>query len=143
VGRQSFKKYLFIQREKRTSPCPSSGYSKIKRIAGQGLANGYTFERCNTYIVEVLSKDPDYIYSKRVWYIDPETYIIHWQEIYDELGRYWKCFMQPTQDFKTEGGETKILWRRTYSRTFSAPIPATPPSQQRKSGKKLAPSYST
>jgi len=74
--------------------------SKIKRIAGQGLANGYTFERCNTYIVEVLSKDPDYIYSKRVWYIDPETYIIHWQEIYDELGRYWKCFMQPTQDFK-------------------------------------------
>jgi len=81
--------------------------SKIKRIAGQGLANGYTFERCNTYIVEVLSKDPDYIYSKRVWYIDPETYIIHWQEIYDELGRFWKCFIQPTQDFKTEGGEIK------------------------------------
>lgn len=81
--------------------------SKIKRIAGQGIANGYTFERCNTYVVEVINKDPDYIYSKRIWYIDPETYIIHWQEIYDELGRYWKCFMQPTQDFKTENGEIK------------------------------------
>jgi hypothetical protein len=81
--------------------------NKIKRIAGQGLANGYTFERCNTYVVEVINKDPDYIYSKRVWYIDPETYTIHWQEIYDELGRFWKCFMQPTQDFKMENGEIK------------------------------------
>jgi hypothetical protein len=81
--------------------------NNIKRIAGQSLANGYTFERCNTYVVEVVNKDPDYIYSKRIWYIDPETYIIHWQEIYDELGRFWKCFMQPTQDFKMENGEIK------------------------------------
>jgi len=81
--------------------------NNIKRVAGQGLANGYTFERCNTYVVEAVNKDPDYIYSKRIWYIDPETYIIHWQEIYDELGRFWKCFMQPTQDFKMENGEIK------------------------------------
>ena len=30
--------------------------TKLKRIAGQGLANGYTFERCNTYVVEVTEQ---------------------------------------------------------------------------------------
>ena len=81
--------------------------STTTRIAGQALRNGLSFERCNTWVVEAINKDPDYIYSKRVWYIDPETYWIHWQEVYDELGRFWKCFLQPTNDIRTAGGEMK------------------------------------
>ncbi len=77
------------------------------RVAGQAVASGYSFQRCKTYVVEVRSDDPDYLYSKRIWYVDPETYWIHWQECYDQLGRFWKLYMQPTQNIKTDTGETK------------------------------------
>ena len=83
--------------------------TKTPRIPGQSVPNGYTFERCNTYVVEVKNKDPHYLYSKRIWYIDPETYWIHWQEIYDELGRFWKCYLQSTNNFKTAKGELKNM----------------------------------
>jgi len=79
----------------------------IKHIYGEALSSGYTFERCNTYVVEVVSKNPNYIYSKRIWYIDPETYMIHWQEMYDQVGKYWKCFNQPTNNIKNDNGEMK------------------------------------
>lgn len=81
--------------------------AKLQRTAGQAVPNGFTFERCNTYVVEVKHKDPHYIYSKRVLYIDPETYMIQWQEMYDELGRFWKCFIQPTAQVKMANGEMK------------------------------------
>jgi hypothetical protein len=80
---------------------------KTTRQVGQAIANGYQFERCNTYVVEVVNQDPNYIYSKRVWYIDPETFWIHWQEMYDQMGRLWKCYCQPTNNFKTAIGDTK------------------------------------
>lgn len=79
----------------------------IIHVYGEAISSGYTFERCNTYVVEVVNKSPGYIYSKRIWYIDPETYMIHWQEMYDKVGQYWKCFNQPTNNFKTANGEMK------------------------------------
>ena len=87
--------------------CRHQDMSKTKRITGQAVSNGYGFERCNTYVVEVVSKTPGYLYKKRVWYIDPETYWIVWQEVYDEFGRFWKLFCQPNGDVKTVGGEIK------------------------------------
>jgi len=98
------KKEMLLSRHQDMDP------KKVTRVSGQAMCNGYTFERCNTYVVEAVNKDPNYIYSKRVWYIDPESYIIHWQEMYDKLGRYWKCFTHHTQDLKTEKGEDKNVW---------------------------------
>jgi hypothetical protein len=61
------------------------------------------------YVVEVKHKDPNYLYGKRIWYIDPETYHILYQEVWDQLGQYWKLFNQPTGDIKTEIGEMKSM----------------------------------
>ncbi|MCP4713990.1 MAG: DUF1329 domain-containing protein, partial [Deltaproteobacteria bacterium] len=80
---------------------------KVNRVAGQAQANGFEMERCPLYVVEVKHKDPNYIYKKRVWYLDPETYMIQYQDLYDQLGRYWKLMMQPTGDVKTANGEMK------------------------------------
>jgi hypothetical protein len=60
-------------------------------------------------VVEVKNKDPHYIYSKRIWYVDPESYYVLWTEIYDDLNRFWKCFQILTQDFTTLKGENKKL----------------------------------
>jgi hypothetical protein len=77
------------------------------RQDGQGLVNGLTIERCNTIVVDVISKDPNYIYGKRIWYVDPETYIILWTELFDSNGKFWKCFMNNTRPCSTEIGQMK------------------------------------
>lgn len=78
-----------------------------KREMGQGLPNNLNYERCNMYVVEAVNKDPSYIYKKRVWYIDPETNLILWQEMWDAYGKYWKVFAQINNDVKTQTGEMK------------------------------------
>jgi hypothetical protein len=81
----------------------------FQRAQGQAIPNNVTRERVSTYVVEVKSKDPNYIYSKRVWYVDPETYLVLWTELYDELKRPWKCFEYLHADFKTKKGEMKNM----------------------------------
>jgi hypothetical protein len=77
------------------------------RSEGQAIVNNIALERCNTLVVEVVNKDPNYLYGKRIWYLDPESYIILWTEIYDNTGRFWKCFMQNCAVVKTKKGEQK------------------------------------
>jgi len=64
----------------------------LQRVSGQSMPNGIVRQRLNTIVIEVKSKDPNYLYGKRVWYVDPESYYIQWTDIYDNLGRFWKCF---------------------------------------------------
>ena len=88
----------------------SSRHTDLKaatRQDGQALMNGITIERCNTYVIDVVNKDPKYLYSKRVWYLDPETALILWTEIYDANGKFWKCFMNNINLLPTKTGDQK------------------------------------
>jgi len=80
---------------------------KAARTQGQAMLNNIRRERFKTYVVDVYNKDPHYIYAKRVWYIDPETYLILWTEIFDDLGRFWKCFENLTDDVPHGAHQTK------------------------------------
>ena len=53
-------------------------------------------------MVDAVNKDPYYICGRRVWYIDPETYYIMWTEIYETSGRFWKCFINMTDERYTK-----------------------------------------
>ena len=53
---------------------------KWKRIEGQVMSTGLRRERLNLYVVEVRNRDPSYLYEKRVWYVDPESSRIVWQD---------------------------------------------------------------
>jgi len=96
------------------------------RQEGQALLNGVVRERLKTYVVEVTSRDPSYIYARRLWYVDPETYLILWTEIYDDLNRFWKCFENLTSNIPTASGEEKnfivgshfIDFQRTHAGTW-------------------------
>jgi len=62
------------------------------RTEGKCLDNGRQRERINTYVVEAIHKDPDYIYNKQIWYMDPETWAIIYADKYDRDGKLWKVF---------------------------------------------------
>jgi len=65
-------------------------YAGFERKKGQAFYNGTKKERINAYVVEVVSKDPHYIYSKQIWYMDPESWWILYKSMYDKKGRLWK-----------------------------------------------------
>jgi hypothetical protein len=66
---------------------------RVERQQGQALANCLNFERCKAQVVEVVSNEPQYPYSKRVLFIDPETHMILWSELYDKSGKALKLFI--------------------------------------------------
>ncbi len=43
-----------------------------------------------TYVLEVTPKFKDYPYSKQIMYLDAETYMIYYKEVYDKKGQLWK-----------------------------------------------------
>lgn len=87
--------------------CRHQDISKAVRPTGQVMANHLDLERLNTLVVEVISKDPNYLYGKRIWYVDPETYLIMWTDIFDQKGRFWKTYMQNTGNIQTAKGAVK------------------------------------
>jgi len=51
------------------------------------------WEKRKVYVVEGTSKLPQYAYSKRVLYIDKETWGIPYSDIYDQSGELWKIWI--------------------------------------------------
>jgi hypothetical protein len=75
------------------------------RVPGQYLYSGVERERLNTYVVEVTSKDPTHVYSKRIWYVDPEDFFIKWTEAYDREGRPWRLLENQYGVYRNVNGE--------------------------------------
>jgi len=63
-----------------------AGYLSKK---GMELHN-YEFERRPTYVVQLTQLDPNYVYSKRIMYIDKETFLLYYIENYDRKGRLYR-----------------------------------------------------
>src|SRR5262245_7301128 len=51
------------------------------------------WEKRKVYVVEGVSKLPQYAYSKRILYIDKEAWIMPFTDIYDRSGELWKIWI--------------------------------------------------
>jgi len=63
---------------------------QLQRKKGQPFFHGQQRERIKVYVVEAINKDPNYIYSKQLWYLDPETWLFLYKEMWDRKGRLWR-----------------------------------------------------
>ncbi len=84
--------------------------AKLERITGQGFWSGVQRERVNHWVVEVVSKEPDYVYSKQVWYLDPETWQMNFKVMYNRQGQLWKMYEMYTNVYPSYGGEQTALF---------------------------------
>jgi hypothetical protein len=62
----------------------------LTRKEGNCIYGGIQRERIDVYVVEAVCQDPGYIYSKSIWYVDPELWHITYSERYDKSGKFWK-----------------------------------------------------
>ena len=51
------------------------------------------WEKRKVYAIEGVSKLPQYAYGKRVLFIDKESYIVTYSDIYDQRGELWKVWI--------------------------------------------------
>ena len=63
---------------------------QLQRVKGQAVWNGVQRERANHWVVEVTNKQKNYLYSKQIWYLDPETWQMNFKVMYNRLGQFWK-----------------------------------------------------
>jgi hypothetical protein len=59
---------------------------------GYCLLNGLQKERMKHFVVEAVNKDPNYIYTRQVYYLDPEIWSINYADKWDRSGNLWKTF---------------------------------------------------
>ena len=83
-------------------------YKTLSRVTGQGFWNGIQRERAKCWVVEAVNKDPNYIYSKRVWHLDPENWQLNIQEMYDRQGRLWKLQEMFYEEYKMKEAEGMV-----------------------------------
>ncbi len=59
--------------------------------------NGYAirdvnFQRRPCYVLQMTQLDPNYIYSKRVYWVDKETFLCAYGDFYDQKGRLYRTY---------------------------------------------------
>ncbi len=63
---------------------------------GQGPADFIfedSWEPREVYVLEGRSRLPGYAYSKRIIYLDRESFVVAYTELYDQRGRLWKAWI--------------------------------------------------
>jgi hypothetical protein len=90
-------------------------YNKLTRNNGQGVWNGIQRERVKCWVVEVINKDPRYIYSKRIWYLDPENWQMNAQVTYHKKGMLWKVFEWGWEEVPGYEGELTTQTNSEYT----------------------------
>jgi hypothetical protein len=57
------------------------------------------------WIIEAVNKDPNYIYKRSIWYIDPELWFIVFADKYDKYGKLWKTMEHYFSVYKNVNGD--------------------------------------
>ena len=68
------------------------------------------WEKRKVYVIEGTSKLPQYAYSKRVLFIDKETWGIPYSDIYDRSGELWKIWINDVSFRKSVPGNNAITY---------------------------------
>ena len=83
---------------------------QLQRIKGQAFWNGVQRERVNHWVVEVQSKTPGYLYSRQIWYLDPETWQMNFKVMYNRKGELWKMYELFYDEYpNASGGKTSLF----------------------------------
>jgi hypothetical protein len=76
------------------------------------LWRGLKMERRPCYVIEMKQLDSNYIYSKRLYWVDKENFIIMMGEMYDQKGRLWRS-QNSQYSFNREIGT--VGWFQTWA----------------------------
>jgi hypothetical protein len=88
-SRFPYKFEVIAEREYLVPSYTLDGSSYYTSKGGIELRN-LEFERRPVYVLQLTQLDPNYIYKKRILYVDKETFLILFTEMYDQKGRLYR-----------------------------------------------------
>jgi hypothetical protein len=68
--------------------------TKLEHTPGDCLWDGVQRERVKMHLVEAVNEDKNFLYTKMIWYLDPETWQMIYSDRYDRRGNLWKVMDQ-------------------------------------------------
>ncbi len=77
---------------------------------GADFAYCDNWEKRRAYVIEGVSKLPQYAYGKRVLYIDTEAWIVMNSDIYDKRGELWKVWIEYFSFRKQGDPASKVVY---------------------------------
>ena len=85
----------------------------VEYARSSGAGHNGAVSKCGIWVKSLkycrqLNKDPNYIYSKRIWYLDPENWQMNVQEMYDRQGRLWKSMEMFHNEYKMKEAEGMV-----------------------------------
>jgi hypothetical protein len=95
-------KYEIVDEREYLVAAPTIDGAEYVTSKGKEIRN-LKMERRPIYVLEMTQTDPNYVYSKRVIYIDKETFEFYQINNYDSKGRLYREFWAPYQ-YKPESG---------------------------------------
>jgi uncharacterized protein YxjI len=81
--------YKFLG-EKKIVANLSQEHLPFHRNAGDYLPLDEKWQVVDTYVLEIVPKDPNYCYPRKVLHLNKETFDTHWTLMWDKKGEYWK-----------------------------------------------------
>lgn len=69
------------------------------------------WEKRPVYVIEGISKMPQYAYSKRILYLDSEAWVVLYSDMYDKRGELWKVWMEFFSYRKQSHPASKIVYQ--------------------------------
>ena len=85
--------YKFIREAEMLVPTITPPGKEYKFPIPEGLhCHVVKMEKRKVWVIEQRSKDPDYCYSLREWFLDPETFWMLNVQNYDQAGNLWKNY---------------------------------------------------
>jgi hypothetical protein len=95
-GMTQNSKWKLLQVKEHLVPTLTPPDTPFPHIKGAHLKH-QTLERRTVWLIENISKDPGYCYSKRIFYVDPESWNMHFADAYDKTGKLWKTtYIEPS-----------------------------------------------
>jgi hypothetical protein len=86
--------YAYKVIEEREYLIPAYTLDGTEHISSKGIEyRNAKFERRPMYVLELTQLDPNYVYSKRIFYIDQETFNYVEIDNYDQTGRLYRTFV--------------------------------------------------
>jgi hypothetical protein len=91
----------------------------VKRCeGGADFAFCDSWEKRKLYVIEGVSKLPQYAYGKRILFIDKEAYVVAYSDIYDRRGEVWKVWIDNHQ-FRKKGKTTEYDEEHDFYAAFT------------------------
>ena len=91
--------------EEREYLIPVSDGTEFFSPPGLELRN-IKMERRPIYVVQMTQKDPNYVYSKRILYVDQESFLLYFAKNYDQKGRLYRTACITFKFYPEMGVET-------------------------------------